>query len=294
MELSQLRYFYEVARAGSFTKASKVLRVSQPAISKQVLQLERNEGYKFLDRRKRGVGLTPMGKLLFERCDRIFGEYQALRENFRLRQEECGGELWLGASDNLCQYVLPPLLGKFVKAYPRVKLSLFSGVSETIRAKLLDCSVEVGLFYTPVRERELLARKIADVEFLVVASPSLVGRKLSVEALRDKSYIGSLRKDYVRPYPALQLLRRLRLEPKEFVEVNLQEAQKQLALVGVGYTVVPRHVVEAELKLKTLVALPVTAPLRAPLFLVVRKNRTLSQAALRWIQSIEEHFANQT
>ena len=288
MELNQLRYFYEVARAGSFTQASRRMRVSQPAISKQVLQLERKEGYKFLDRRKRGVGLTPMGQILFERCDRIFGEFQALKETMRLRQEECGGELWVGASDNLCQYVLPQLLATFLKSNPTVRLSLFSGVSDTLRTKILDCSIEMALFYTLVKDRELNARKIAEIDFCVVAAPSLVGKKLTIDNLRGLRYIGSLTKDYVKPYPALQLLRRLKVEPASLVEVNLQEAQKQMALHGIGYTVVPAHMVKAELEKGLLVRLPTR--MKAPLYLILRRNRTLSRAAERWIQSIETHF----
>ena len=72
MELNHLKYFYEVARAGSFTAAARNLRVSQPSLSKTVALLEAREKIQLLERSKKGVTLTKIGMEVYTRCEKIF------------------------------------------------------------------------------------------------------------------------------------------------------------------------------------------------------------------------------
>ena len=113
MEWNQLRYFYEVAKHGSFTKASQVLRISQPSLSKMVSQLEKTAGYFFLERNKKGVRLTPIGEILFEGCEKIFTEFEAVKASISEKGKECSGMLSIGASDNVCNYLFPEVLASF-------------------------------------------------------------------------------------------------------------------------------------------------------------------------------------
>src|SRR5689334_13386897 len=114
MELNHLKYFYEVARLGSFTKASRALRISQPSISKMVKLLEGRQNVKLLDRSKRGgVHLTPTGKRFFESCISIFGEVETLKNVVDHEKVECAGDLAIGASDNICNYMVPDILEPF-------------------------------------------------------------------------------------------------------------------------------------------------------------------------------------
>src|SRR5437764_346716 len=123
MELNHLKYFYVVAKHQSFTKASKELRVSQPSISKIVRQLEEREGVRLLDRAKRSeVRLTEVGKIFYSSCDHIFREIANLKTRLSLQNDECIGDLLVGASDNICNYVLPRVLRSYRVEYPKVNL----------------------------------------------------------------------------------------------------------------------------------------------------------------------------
>ena len=287
MELSHLKYFYEVARQGSFSKAAKTLRVSQPSISKMVKQLEHREGYTFLDRERKGVRLTPLGRLLYERCERIFNEYDDLKRSLEVRKDECRGELWLGASDNLCNYVLPEILSDFLKKSPGVQVKLFSGVASSIASQLKDFHLEVGLFYTFVKDRFLLLEEIRRVEFVIVVSQKVVGGKRPLlKDIHGLSYIGSRVADYAKPYPALQMLKSAGITPKKVIETNQQETQKRLVEAGLGYSMLPIHMVRGELATGTLVRLKTPDRLESPLYLAIRRNRTLSNVALRWREAI--------
>src|SRR5256885_738849 len=133
MELTHLKYFYEVAKQGSFTRASKSLRITQPSISKTIQQMEYTTGQRLLDRARRGgVSLTPAGKILYQSCEKIFLELEAMRIKIELESRECAGPVSIGASDNLCNHFLPKVLAKFCKDHPKVRVSLLSGSSSSI------------------------------------------------------------------------------------------------------------------------------------------------------------------
>jgi len=279
MELNHLKYFYEVARRGSFTKASKALRISQPSISKMVKLLEDRLNVKLLDRTKRGgVHLTPTGKRFFESCGSIFAEIEALKSVVDHEKEECTGDLSLGASDNLCNYVLPEILEPFLKKYPKVQLRLFSGTSDAIKAELLSSNSELGIFYTAVREPGFQVEALGFATFVIV-----YGRKLSPKVttadLADLPYVGSRIVDYAKPYPALEMLHSVGVKPKHIIETNNQETQKKLAIKGYGYTVVPKFMVQPEITSGGLKVVKTPKTIGSHVYLVKRKNRTLSKPA---------------
>jgi DNA-binding transcriptional LysR family regulator len=243
MEWNQLRYFYEVARQASFTKASQTLRISQPSLSKMVNQLEKAEGYQFLERSKTGVRLTPMGKVLFEGCERLFSDFDSIHRSLHQLKEECSGTLSLGTSDNVGNYLFPEILASFKKLYPQVKMKVFSGTSGEIKKQLKEYQVELGFFYTPVREKELETQILKNIEFVIVSA-----RELKFHELKSRDYIGSRVSDYAKPFIAIKLLRSIGLNPEIKIESNSLETQKRLAMSGLGFAVMPRHMVSEELK----------------------------------------------
>src|SRR4051794_10945689 len=93
MEVNHLRYFFEVARGGSFTAGAARLRVSQPAVSKLVRVLENSVGGPLFERSRKGISLTALGRAYYERCERIFGAVEELRDLARGHQQECRGTL---------------------------------------------------------------------------------------------------------------------------------------------------------------------------------------------------------
>lgn len=286
MELNHLKYFYEVAKRGSFTKASKALRVSQPSISKMVKLLEERENVKLLDRAKRGgVYLTPTGKRFYESCVTIFSEVTTLQNVVHDEIEECAGDLSVGASDNICNYVLPNVLEPFLKKHQKVRLKLFSGTSDSIKTELLAGHSEIGFFYTKVREPGFTTESLAFASFAIVYNPSAFP-KLALEELQNTPYVGSRMSDYSKPYPTLEMLHSLGITPKSIIETNNQETQKRLALKGYGYTVVPEFMVQSEISKGTLRAIKTSRKIGSSVYLVKRKNRTLTKPA----QEFEAHL----
>lgn len=162
----RLKVFQSVAKNLSFTKASQELFISQPAITKHIQELETAYQARLFDRQGGKIALTQAGKLLLEHCERILEEYKRLEYEMHLLHNEYTGELKLGASTTVAQYVLPLLLGSFISKFPQVSLSLLSGNTREVEVALQEHRIDLGLAegvcrtqglrYTPFLRDELV------------------------------------------------------------------------------------------------------------------------------------------
>lgn len=134
----RLRVFSSVAKNLSFTKASQELFISQPAITKHIQELETMYQTRLFERMGNKILLTDAGRLLLEHCEKILEDYGRLEYEMNLLRNEHTGELRLGASTTIAQYVLPPLLARFIEKFPQVSLSLFSGNSSEVEKELKE------------------------------------------------------------------------------------------------------------------------------------------------------------
>lgn len=141
----RLKAFYSVARNLSFTKASQELFVSQPAITKHVRELESLYGVRLFDRKGNTISLTKAGEVLMEHCERILAEYRKLEYDMHLLNNEYAGELRLGASTTIAQYVLPPVLAAFTAKYPKLTVSLIDTNSRNVEKALLEHTIDLGM-----------------------------------------------------------------------------------------------------------------------------------------------------
>lgn len=163
----RLKVFQSVAKNLSFTKASQELFVSQPAITKHIQELETCYRARLFDRQGNKISLTEAGKLLLEHSERILHDYKRLEYEMHLLHNEYRGELRLGASTTIAQYVLPPLLANFIGKFPQVNLSLLNGNSRGIEIALQEHRIDLGLVegifrlptlkYAPFLQDELVA-----------------------------------------------------------------------------------------------------------------------------------------
>lgn len=163
----RLKVFCSVAKNLSFTKASQELFISQPAITKHIQELETLYQTPLFERLGNKISLTPAGKLLLEHSERILDDYKQLEFEMHLLQNKYTGELRLGASTTVSQYVLPPLLAQFIEKFPQISLSLLNGNSRDIEKALEEHRIELGLVegiarqptlkYTSFLEDELVA-----------------------------------------------------------------------------------------------------------------------------------------
>lgn len=166
MNISHLRTFVEVVDKGSFSAAARSLGISQPAVTMQIQGLESDIGATLLERRYRRVQLTEAGRALLPTARGVLLKLDAAREEIGRLSDTVSGHLEIAASTTPGQYVLPRLLGSYLRAYPDVTVSL--RVHDT--AEVID-RVESGEAHIGITGAK---RANAKVEFEEVGSDRLI------------------------------------------------------------------------------------------------------------------------
>lgn len=141
----RLKVFLSVAKNLSFTKASQELFISQPAITKHIQELENFYQVRLFERQGSKILLTEAGRLLLKHSEKIMDDYKQLEYEMHLLHNEYIGELRLGASTTIAQYVLPPLLANFISQFPQINLSLLNGNSRGVETALQEHRIDLGL-----------------------------------------------------------------------------------------------------------------------------------------------------
>ena len=183
----RLKVFHSVATNLSFTKASKELFISQPAISKHIHELEVQYKTPLFDRVGSHIGLTHAGELLLSHTKQLLAAYRQMDFEMNLLTDNFAGELRLGASTTISQYVLPPVLASFIKKFPEIKVSLLNGNSRDIEQALREGKITLGLIEGTAHQSTLHYTPFMRDELVVVAhtgSSLAAYDEISLEQLR--------------------------------------------------------------------------------------------------------------
>jgi aminoethylphosphonate catabolism LysR family transcriptional regulator len=142
MNHAQLRAFHAVAEAGGFTRAAERIHVTQPTVSGQVAALEESYGVKLFERRGRGIELTDLGHGLREITRRLFGQEVEAEQLLSSAQGLTSGLLRVGAD---APYQVIPLLARFNRLHPGIRLTMSFGNSERVLQELLDRRSDIAV-----------------------------------------------------------------------------------------------------------------------------------------------------
>ncbi|SHG71567.1 DNA-binding transcriptional regulator, LysR family [Fodinibius roseus] len=129
----------------SYTKAARELYMSQPAITKNIQEFEQELGARLFNRKGNSIELTPAGKLAYSYSSDIDQLIQNLTYELGLMNETQAGNLCIGASSTISQYLIPPVIAHFKESYPQTSISLASGNTSEINTQLNDDLIDVGI-----------------------------------------------------------------------------------------------------------------------------------------------------
>ena len=146
VELRHLRYFLMVAREGTISGAAAALHVSQPSLSRQMQELERELGCRLFDRGSRRITLTETGMRLRRRAEEIVDLVGRTEDELRLSTDTLAGEVRVGGGETPAMGLVADVMAEFVDAYPLVRFSLFSGNSENVSERLDTGRLDFGVF----------------------------------------------------------------------------------------------------------------------------------------------------
>lgn len=171
MNLKQLEYFVRVAELGSFSKASIVLDIAQPALSRQVRLLETDLRAQLLQRTGRGVILTEAGKRLFSHSVGILQLVSQARVDVESGRDEPSGKVVIGLTPSMGRLVTLPLVESFREELPRAQLTIVEGLSTHITEWISTGRVDIGVLLNPEPSTAIELHHLLD-EPLCLVSPA--------------------------------------------------------------------------------------------------------------------------
>lgn len=259
MNLHHLKVFLAVAETGAISAGAERLHISQPAVTREIRELEGRLGLPLFDRQPRGVILTEAGQRLLAYAERIFALEQAAERELQAFAGLGDGELQLGASATLGSYVLPPLIARFHQAHPQIRVELRVGNTRSILRDLQDQRIALGFVEGEFDRQACAFQRLEQDSLVAVCAPhhplarrgTLRARDLADYPLYLREEGSGTRASIEQAYHA----HGLGTDPR--LAIGSTEALKHLVAQGPGLAWLSRRAVADELATGRLVALTV-------------------------------------
>jgi DNA-binding transcriptional LysR family regulator len=295
MDLDQLHTFLEIVRLKSFSKAAQTCYRTQPAISAQVRQLEQELNTTLFERLGTRISLTAAGKIFAEYAEQILHLRRRAQEVINELERVPRGEVIIAANEATCIYVLPSVFSEYKKQFPNVQLHVDRSYGTRVVAAVLDNLADFGITQLPVTEKKLQVVKIHsdEIALLIPGSHALSNRK-SVTAADMIGQPLLLPKSGTTRTRLNAWLEPVEDEIQVSMELDSTEMIKKFVAAGLGVSfLAASHCREevAQHKLATVSLGP--DPMVRNLALIYRKDKSLSKAALGFIQVIIDHAGEQ-
>lgn len=171
LEDHKLKVFCAVAETKSFSKASEIIHLTQPAVSLQIQALEELYETKLFDRSSTTITLTPAGEILYRYAKEILSLYASAAREIGELTGLVKGSISLGASTTIGNHVLPTVLAEFRQNYPKIRVRLFVGNTRRIIELLNASTVDLGIVEGDVTRQKLKVERLLQDELVVIVSP---------------------------------------------------------------------------------------------------------------------------
>jgi DNA-binding transcriptional LysR family regulator len=291
LRLRDLRVFFLVVQHGSFAKAAALLRVSQPAVSRVISDLEHTLAVKLFDRNSRGVEPTIYGRALLARGRAAFDELRQGIGDIEFLSDPGSGEVRIGSPDFLMGFVAA-IIDRLVRESSRFVFHTIQGNSPVLSAALREREIDVFISRQSIVHDDFTSEKLFDERFFVVAglqNPWVRRRKIDLAELVDEHWIMPTPGTSVAALIAEQFRVNGLPRPKMSVATDALALRNFLLATGRYLSVLPESTVRFAAEQLQVKILPISMPaVTRPTELVTLKNRTLSPVVQRFITCARE------
>jgi DNA-binding transcriptional LysR family regulator len=295
-QVAAMRAFVRVVEAGTFTRASSLLDIPKPTITKLIQALEAHLQTKLLHRTTRRVTVTPDGAAYYERVVQLLADLDELDGTMALSQAAPKGRLRIDVSASLALLIIIPALPDFHARYPDIQIDL--GVTDRVVdliGESVDCVVRAG----ELTDQSLIARRIGELNFITCAAPSYLRRygeaSHPTDFEKDHYVVGYFHPGSGRSFPLsfASSGERHEVSGRSIVSVNDSNAYLGAALAGLGVIQAPAFMVQKHIDAGALRPLlgGWTSDLM-PLHVVYPPNAHLSNKLRVFVDWIADLFAS--
>ena len=295
MDLRHVRTFVTVAELGTVSKAAERLHVAQPALSRQIANLEDELGLKLFDRVGRRLVLTSEGEQLLEDCRGLLNYARALGEQAEVLRRGDVGVLRVSASPHLIEGIFPDFLRHYAARYPNVQVRLVDAAAGGEAFAMLERG-EVHLVQTIVRaigenEKRFASHPLAPMEMLAACHPKLrLGADGMVEISRLAPYaLLQATPDFAMRRNFDAACRLAGFTPNNVLECRAPHALLAMAEAGHGVAIIPSALRIHRYRVRVLRVTYRGKPLNEPLTVLSDKRRPLPGYAKVFCDMLAEH-----
>lgn len=280
MDLRHLETFVKIAELKNFTKAAEEMYLTQPTVSKQIIDLERYFGVRLIDRTKRTVTLTRAGEILLRHAKAFLALKKETIDAIAAFKGLQKGDMVVGASNIPGVYILPGLLHIFKKQYDGIRFRLTIADSKEIIGKMEEGEIDVGFVGAKYDTKRIEYKKFLEDTIVVIAPPSFPDT-IHIKHLKDYPFIVREQGSGTRNHFESSLKR---LKPDVLPELQViaeltdTEAIKEAVKSGMGVSYVSRMAVVHELANKNLKCLNIEGlpNIMRSFYIVTKKGKTIS------------------
>lgn len=285
IELDGIKAFVIVAECGSFSQAADRLHLTQPAVSKRIALLESQMGVRLFDRIGRTVGLTEAGRELEPRAREILRAVEDTQRAIGNLAGNVSGQLSVATSHHIGLWRLPAVLKAYAGQYPQVQLDLHFMDSEVAHDEIVQGKLELGIITLapqpherltsiPVWRDDLVFMCAADHPLAAQGTVSLAALAAHPAVLPDMTtFTGRIVK---------RLFDERKLSLHTSMSTNYLETIKMLASIGLGWSVLPKSMLDASMVVLNVPGIEI----HRDLGIIHHKQRTLSNAARAFIEQL--------
>ncbi|WP_300384137.1 LysR family transcriptional regulator [Clostridium sp.] len=184
-KLDLYKVFWQVAKNKSFSKATKFLYMTQPAISQSIMQLERDLDIRLFNRTSRGVTLTKEGTELFEYVNSAINLINAGEEKILEFKNLTVGELKIGVGDTISRYFLLTYLEKFHNHYPNINFKIVNGTTLELCSILKSGEIDIAVCNFPIEDNNLEKYSLFEIQDIFVTGKKYIKRMPEIATFQD-------------------------------------------------------------------------------------------------------------
>lgn len=268
--LTDLKYFLEVAKTGNITRASERLGVTQPSVTLSLKRLEEKTGMILLERSQKGTLLTRQGEGLLKIGQKMLQEWERDLRMVAQGRDEPMGRYTLGLHTAVAQYTLPSFLPGMLEQYQELEFEFIHDLSRKILEKVISQECDLGLVINPVSHPDLVLHKLVSDEVSIYRSPGYKGDVLILDPSLKQSQ--SLMKNIRKSFPF-----------KREIHSSSLEVIRNLCEHKAGMAILPGRVAALSDKIKQLPNAPI---FKDELYLVYRMERRTEASFKKIIDQI--------
>ena len=294
MDMRHLKYFMEVARLKSFTRASETLHVSQSAISKMIKDLEGELGFNLFDRSSKQIELTDTGETFLLHTTEVVTLFNNLIVEVESAAKLDKGKIVIGLPPITGATRFAQLLGEFKKKFQQIDIALFEYGSKTIEQGIQNGSIDIGIICNIPDSSTYHSFALSNDPLWVIASPEHRISKFTevdLASLRDEQFV-MYREDFSLHHAIVNGCVSAGFKPRIIFETTPRELMTQIVATNLGVALLPGKTC-AELDHKTITAIPLVRPqIHHHMSIIWKKGRHLNRAAQLWIEFAQDFLLN--